>query len=435
MQTTPIPLRSSARVGRLGTDESAPPESLPEFRRYKPAPGHPDWPRLQREAQHQARRLLPQLSPRQSRSRETKRRLSAWRTAAENFVENRRRTRAGREDLLPLYFIWTTLRPCNFRCTYCDDHQGAKYPELSGKGKLTTAQGRRLLQIMRSRCPSVYFAGGEPTLRKDLPELARAARDLDFFPVVLNTNGSLFHKLLQKPEWSGFLSDLDVLVVSLDALHLKTLERLWVTPRPEDVIRNLLLLRELAPHLGFKLMVNTVIQPGLIHEARAVLDLADDLGIAFCPVPQNCGPRIDARVRQDPDYAQLVATILQRKREGQRIAGSLRMNQRLLSAAPLHCRNTLKPHVDHDGRLAWPCKAAVNTKPEYVSVLDFDNVDDLYAHATRVISPTGFHGPAKNQCGANCNWAQNYTTDAYAHGVEHPLSLLREAADFVRRSG
>ncbi len=381
-----------------------------------------------------AEELLPRLSERPSRAREAKRRLSSWKTAAENFVENRRRARDGREDLLPLYFIWTTLRPCNFRCTYCDDHQGAKYPELSGKGKLTTAQGKRLLQIMRSRSPSVYFAGGEPTLRKDLPELSRAARDLDFFPIVLNTNASLFHQLLEKPEWSGFLSDIDVLVVSLDALHLETLERLWVTPRPEDVIRNLLLLRELAPHLGFKLTVNTVIQRGLIREARAVLDLADDLGIVFCPVPQNCGPKIDARVQQDPEYAQLVKTILERKRGGQKIAGSLRMNQRLLSAAPLHCRNTLKPHVDHDGRLAWPCKAAVNVKPDYVNVLDFENVDDLYEHATRVISPTGFHGPAKNQCGANCNWAQNYTTDAYAYGVQHPVSLVREAAEFVRRS-
>ncbi|HMR76277.1 MAG TPA: radical SAM protein, partial [Polyangiaceae bacterium] len=271
---------------------------------------------------------------------EWKRRGRAWHTAASNYVENRKRTRAGRADLLPLYFIWTTLRPCNFRCTYCDDHQGAKYPELDGRGKLSTAQGKRLLQIMRSRTPSVYFAGGEPTLRKDLPELTRAARDLDYYPLVLNTNGSLFHRLLEKPEWGGFLADIDVLVVSLDALHLETLERLWVTPHPEDVIRNLLALRLLAPTLGFKLMVNTVIQPGLIPEARAVLDFAADMGIVFCPVPMNTGPRLDARVRRDPEYAALVETILERKRSGQKIAGSLRMNQRLLSGAPLQCRNT-----------------------------------------------------------------------------------------------
>ncbi len=409
------------------------PLSLPEFRRYVPQPGHPDFPTLQREAQQLAARLMPRLEKPRTGAAEWKRRGRAWHTAANNYVENRKRTRAGRGDLLPLYFIWTTLRPCNFRCTYCDDHQGAKYPELDGRGKLSTAQGKRLLQIMRSRTPSVYFAGGEPTLRKDLPELTRAARDLDYYPLVLNTNGSLFHRLLEKPEWRGFLADIDVLVVSLDALHLGTLERLWVTPRPEDVLRNLLALRLLAPTLGFKLMVNTVIQPGLIPEARAVLDFAADMGIVFCPVPMNSGPHIDTRVQQDPQYAALVKTILERKRSGQKIAGSLRMNQRLLSAAPLQCRNTVKPHIDHDGRLAWPCKASVNVTPETINVLDFETVDQLYAHASTLVSPTDFHGPAKNQCGASCNWAQNYTSDAYAHGVEHPTALLTEAVDFVRR--
>jgi MoaA/NifB/PqqE/SkfB family radical SAM enzyme len=408
------------------------PSPLAEFRRYRPQPGHPDFRTLQREAEQIAARLLPRLERPPRGTAEWKRRARAWHTAATNYAENRRRSRAGRGDLLPLYFIWTTLRPCNFRCTYCDDHQGAKYPELSGRGKLNTAQGKRLLRIMRSRCPSVYFAGGEPTLRKDLPQLTRAARQLDYYPLVLNTNASLFHKLLEKPEWAGLLSDIDVLVVSLDALCLDTLEKLWATPRPVDVIRNLLVLRLLAPVLGFKLMVNTVIQPGLIPEARAVLDFASDMGLVFCPVPMNSGPCIDARVQQDPEYAALVETILERKRGGQAIAGSLRMNERLLSAAPLQCRNTVKPHVDHDGRLAWPCKASVNVKPEYVNVLDFEHVDDLFAHAAALVSPTDFHGPAKNQCGANCGWAQNYTTDAYAHGVEHPTALLREAADFLR---
>ena len=71
--------------------------------------------------------------------------------------------------------------------------------------------------------------------------------------------------------------------------------------------------------------------------------------------------------------------------------------------------------------------------PEYVNVLDYDNVDDLYKAACRRIDPTRFHGPAKNQCGGDCNWAQNYTTDAYVHGLEHPSSLLMDIFDFVAR--
>lgn len=405
----------------------------PTVLRHRPRPGHPDWARLVAEARELAARLGPKLQAPRRGWREASRRAASYRTAVTGYLENRKRVKSGREDLLPLYFIWTTLRPCNFRCDYCDDHRGARYPELDGKGKLDTARGFELLRIMRTRAPSVYFAGGEPTLRKDLPALVRRARDLAFYPIVLNTNGSLFHRLLDKPEWATFLADLDILVVSLDALDLERLADMWKTPHPEDVIRNLLLLRELADGARVKLMVNTVIQPGLIDEARAVLDLTEDLGIGFCPVPRNVGPRIDAELLADPDYPAFVEHLLARKAAGARITGSLRMNRRLLSAAPLDCKNTLKPHVDHDGRLAWPCKATVNVEPEWLDVLRYEHLDELWDAATRRRSARGFHGPGPDQCGGDCCWAQNYTTDEYAHGLEHPLSLLAATVDFLWR--
>ena len=420
--TTPTPLRVPTK----------PPSSLPEFKLYKPRAGHPDWPRLAREAAELAAELRPRLKKPESGLRHQLRRASAITTTARNYLTNRKRARAGREDLFPLYFIWTTLRTCNFTCTYCDDHQGNKYPDLPNEGALDTKQGKKLLRIMRSHAPSVYFAGGEPTLRKDLPELTQEAHDLDYFPIIVNTNGSTLDRLLKKKGWENWLAQMDIVIVSLDALDLDALGRMWVYPRPEEVVRNLLLLRELASEMGFKLMVNTVVQPGGVQHARDVLDFANDMGIWHCPVPMNEGPVISAAFAGDPEYADFCRTLLERKKQGQLISGSLRMNERLLGSAPLSCRNSVKPHIDFDGSLVWPCKSTVNVKPERVNVLDFDNVDELYAHASRLVDPTRFHGPAKNQCGANCNWAQNYTTDAYVDGLLHPTHLLREVRDFLR---
>lgn len=408
------------------------PSALPEFRRYAPRPGHPDWRRLAEEARALAEEVRPTLEPPRRGWAEARRRARAYATAARNYAENRGLARQGREDLRPLYFIWTTLRPCNFTCSYCDDHTGRRYPELPKAGALTTDEGRRLLEVMRTRTPSVYFAGGEPTLRTDLPALTRAARDLDYYPILINTNGSLFHRLLRKESWRTWLADIDIVIVSLDSLDLGTLAEMWDWPHPEDVIRNLLALRELSRAFRFKLMVNAVIQPGRVQDARDVLDLAGDLKIGFCPVPMNRGPRVAGGLAEDAAYRALAETILARKRAGQPISGSGRLNRRLLRSEPLQCRNTLKPHVDHDGRLAWPCKASVNVPPEYVRVLDFPNVDALYDHATARIDPTGFHGPGPGQCGADCNWAQNYTTDAYVHGLLHPASLLGEVGAFLR---
>jgi hypothetical protein len=115
------------------------------------------------------------------------------------------------------------------------------------------------------------------------------------------------------------------------------------------VLRNLLLLRQLARPMRFKLMVNAVIQPGRVQDARDVLDWANDVGIGFCPVPVNIGPRVDGALHRDPEYAALVECILARKRAGYAISGSLRMNRR---SAPEPCRNTLK--TDHDGHSLLP---------------------------------------------------------------------------------
>ncbi|NOY91467.1 MAG: radical SAM protein [Deltaproteobacteria bacterium] len=422
---SPIP---PSRLNRARTEST--PGTLCEFERYRPRPGDPDWPRLAAEAREQAARLRPTLASPDKR-RDARRRAQSFATASRNYLENRRLHRAGREDLRPLYFIWTLLRRCNFTCSYCCDHTGQKYPELPEEHRLTTQEGRELLRVMRTRTPSVYFAGGEPTLRKDLPELTEEASRLGYYPIVVNTNGSAIDRLLRKSAWRSWLAQTDMVVVSLDGLNLEELSRVWEYDRPEDVLRNLLLLRELADEMRVKLMVNCVIRPGHIAEARAVLDLANDLGIWFCPVPQNVGPRVHGALHESADYQALVETILERKREGLRVTGSLRLLERLLRSEPLTCRNTLKPHIDYDGSLVWPCKSSVNVAPERLRVLDHADVDALYAAASELVDPTRFKGPAKNQCGADCNWAQNYSTDAYRHGLEHPLSLLRETIEFA----
>jgi MoaA/NifB/PqqE/SkfB family radical SAM enzyme len=416
---------------RLPTGRTVP----DEFRLYRPRADHPDWQRLRSEADEIVRRVEPLLEPPRRGWRERRRRWRAYANTARNFATNRRLIRAGREDLRPLYFIWTLLRTCNFHCEYCDDHRGHCYPDLPNEGVLSTKNGIRLLRVLRTGVPSVYFSGGEPTLRKDLPRLTRAARDLDYYPIIVNTNGSVIDRLLTRSAWSTWLADTDIVIVSLDALHLPTLERMWAAPQPERVVRNLLLLQRLARPMRFKLMVNTVIQPGQIEHARDVLDFANDLGIWFCPVPVNTGPTVDRTLAGDRDYLALASLILQRKREGYPISGSPRLLRRLLWSEKLVCRNTLKPHVDYDGHLFWPCKASVNVEPRRIDVLRFENLDALYRFAAEQIDPTSFHGPGPQQCGASCNWAQNYSTDAYVYGLEHPWSLVRDIAGFVRGRG
>ncbi|MDD1776427.1 MAG: radical SAM protein [Candidatus Methanomethylicus sp.] len=78
---------------------------------------------------------------------------------------------------------------CNLRCPICfanSETAGYKYEP-------TQDQIREMLRNLRSNRPvppnSLQFSGGEPTMRDDLPDLIRMAKDEGFHHIEVNTNG------------------------------------------------------------------------------------------------------------------------------------------------------------------------------------------------------------------------------------------------------
>ena len=78
------------------------------------------------------------------------------------------------------------LGGCDFRCPFC--HNGelldGTAPAVMDDGELL-----RFLQGRRGLLDGVAITGGEPLLRKDLPDLLRAVRELGF-AVKVDTNGN-----------------------------------------------------------------------------------------------------------------------------------------------------------------------------------------------------------------------------------------------------
>lgn len=408
------------------------------FRHYRPRDGHPDFHECHDEALALVDRILPVIRKdadlsRADKARDLRRRARALSLTARNLVINRRRYRRGDHALRPLYVIWTLLNSCNFRCSYCDNHQGEAYFDIGDPNRLDTAQGKRLLEVMITGTPAIYWCGGEPTMRTDLPQLLDHAFDLGFFPNMINTNGSLLHQRLKKPEWRDFLWQMDVIIISLDALDLARLNRLWGVSKARQVMVNLLMMRELRHHTRFKLAVNTVITPETIDEASDVFDLACDLDVWFVPVPVNHKHEPNRVLVDNPAYRKLVERIIDRKRKGYKIIGSETLLRRLLEAAPYECITSLKPHVWSNGEICWPCRASVNVEPVSVNLLDHETFDAAYEAGRKLINPSFFHGPAKNQCGGQCAWMQNYTTARYVEGLVHPVrsGLAGEMFEFV----
>ncbi len=413
------------------------------FKHYTPKEDHPDWAELHAKARAQVEEILPLIRT-DADATLGERAVDRWRgarsvaTAGRNYLINRRRWKQGNHALRPLYFIWSMLYHCNFRCTYCDDHRGKPYFDLPNE-PLSFEDRKRVLETMRTGTSAVYFCGGEPTLDEKLPELADTAWHLGYKPLMINTNGFILNKVLQRPTWANWLRQMDIIIISLDGLSIPRLKELWGVKGVEQVLVNLLMMRELRESVGFKLVVNTVIGPDSVDMASDVLDFANDLGIWFVPVPVHChekdgeGFSFARDLLHREDYRKLADTILERKRAGYPMIGSTRILELLLNVKPYTCLPTLRPHVDADGRIAWPCRAMQHGEPEYFNLLDYDSVDACWAAAHASRSATDFHGPGPEQCGDMCAWMQNYSTARYHDVLTDPLhaGLVSEVKEFA----
>ena len=102
--------------------------------------------------------------------------------------------------------VWNITRRCNLKCVHCYAH--AK--DLSFKNELSTKEGKILLDdLAQFGAPVILFSGGEPTTRKDLPELAAYAISKGM-RAVISTNGTLISQKM-----AGILKDIGLSYVGI----------------------------------------------------------------------------------------------------------------------------------------------------------------------------------------------------------------------------
>lgn len=83
--------------------------------------------------------------------------------------------------------VWNITRRCNLKCIHCYAHAN----ETTSKDELSTEEGKKLIDDFAGfGVPVILFSGGEPLVRKDLPELASYAVEKGM-RAVISTNGTL----------------------------------------------------------------------------------------------------------------------------------------------------------------------------------------------------------------------------------------------------
>jgi Fe-coproporphyrin III synthase len=108
--------------------------------------------------------------------------------------------------------VWNVTRRCNLKCVHCYAH--AK--DISFENELSTEEGKKLLDDLSGfKVPVVLFSGGEPLVRKDLPELAEYAVQKGM-RAVISTNGTMI-----TPHMARILKEigLSYVGISLDGME------------------------------------------------------------------------------------------------------------------------------------------------------------------------------------------------------------------------
>lgn len=177
---------------------------------------------------------------------------------------------------------------CNFRCNYClpdgyqcsDKTEPLSLEEIRQLAKTFAAHGTRKIRI----------TGGEPVLRKDLPQIIAALKQTPGIETVaLTTNGYKINQHIDSWKAAG----LDQLNVSIDSLDPKVFQTITGHDRLQEILQGI----NRAFELGFKdVKVNAVLLKS--HNASELDSFLN--WIKFTPVTLRFIELMETG--QNPDY-------------------------------------------------------------------------------------------------------------------------------------
>jgi MoaA/NifB/PqqE/SkfB family radical SAM enzyme len=160
------------------------------------------------------------------------------------------------------------LTQCNLKCRHCYIN-----PEQHGHNNLPLSTIHAWLEAFseNSNTKNLIFLGGEPTLHPELPAAIRQARQLGFGSITVDTNGYLFHDILDKVA----PAEVDTFSFSLDGASRDTNDRI----RGEGSFDTCLQGIRNAVLKGFGTSLIYTVSSANINELEKMVPLLKDLGI------------------------------------------------------------------------------------------------------------------------------------------------------------
>ena len=182
------------------------------------------------------------------------------------WADMQKQTVAFSRDSSNLFFH--ILTRCNLSCSHCYINK-----EQHGDNTLDIEAIKDWLGLFSPKAgqTNLVFLGGEPTLHPDLHLAVKEAKRLRFKSITIDTNGYLFHDILDKiiPD------DLDFLSFSLDGATKHTNDIIRGKGSYDAVLSGI----QKAGNKGFSCSMIYTVSDKNIHELELMPDLVKELGI------------------------------------------------------------------------------------------------------------------------------------------------------------
>lgn len=222
---------------------------------------------------------------------------------------------ARRAPAPPLAVLLELTHRCPLACPYCSNPLRL----VGQREELATADWLRVLdQAAELGALQVHFSGGEPTLRRDLPELVARARALGLYANLITSGIGLDRTRLQALQQAG----LDHLQLSLQDSEAAGADRI---AGYDGAHRRKLALAQWCRELDLPLTLNAVIHRHNAGRVTAMIELALELGAGRLEVAhtQYYGWGLKNRAALMPTREQLQAATAAVEAARERLRGRL----------------------------------------------------------------------------------------------------------------
>lgn len=216
----------------------------------------------------------------------------------------------------PVFVGFNVTNRCTMRCKFCN------VPALEHRDMSLDEIHRVLDQLAGIGVPVVGVTGGEPFLRKDLPEIIGAIADRGMKCTVV-TNGELFN--VERARELAHFDNIVHFALSVDSLDSALYAELRGKKKLPEILHRYLDAIQHGPKTAYKF--NVVLGPENLDEIDSFMTLARANGLFLSFLPMNVAP---GGLHRGSDYPGLT-----REKRTEISAAFLALRKLKLSGAPL----------------------------------------------------------------------------------------------------